>query len=206
MAGYTDQHVKAWEALLQNDAKSHFLKNWERLGKRFGKKELLECFSDGFEYFWQLWRGGGAFKESFESKVSNPLKDKSNTNFFKWIATYNPLMSLYGKFIFLRDYYGESFLQTFDAVSPKVGREAKNIKTKAKQKLTKNLKGTTDSNHEKEEEKNSLIKKIWKLESEKQDWIEINEDIDGGYADLDQKISELNQEIAKLEAILDKID
>jgi len=40
---------KYWEEYLSQDKNEKFKNNWEKLSKRYGKKDILELFLNGFE-------------------------------------------------------------------------------------------------------------------------------------------------------------
>ncbi len=123
----TLEQVKQRETIIKNDEKDRFLTIRDKQTKRFWKKKLLELFADGYEYFSQLGTGGDHFKESFDARVALPLKEKTKTEFFKK-ATYNALMSIYGKFVHLRKYYGEDFLTALTKIKPNIAQEVSSMK------------------------------------------------------------------------------
>ncbi|HKL44009.1 MAG TPA: hypothetical protein VJ892_01890 [Candidatus Absconditabacterales bacterium] len=92
---------KYWEEYLSQDKNEKFKNNWEKLSKRYGKKDILELFLNGFERV----NNGEDFKGSFNLEVSSKLKKKKGQGYMNKKTTFVPLMSLFGKFRhFLKDY------------------------------------------------------------------------------------------------------
>ncbi len=120
---------KYWEKYLSQDKNEKFKNNWEKLSKRYGKKNILELFLSGFERV-DNWED---FKWSFNLEVSSKLKKKKWQLYMNKKTTFVPLMSLFWKFrYFLKDYNNWLLNNLFENTE-----SGKNIQNKTKQNIVK---------------------------------------------------------------------
>ncbi len=129
--------VRVWEKKLISDPKPHFFLIWEKLGKEFGKRKLLSSFEEAYNYFKTLKDEESRFSQSFHAKILKPLKDEKNRTYIKR-SIYDKLMSIYGKFISIKENYGEAIFTT-TKLSPQLEKKTKTLRRETKSKIKKNF-------------------------------------------------------------------
>lgn len=97
--------LEEWEKHLRQEKNEKYIKNREKLSKRFWKKNLFKLFEEWKGFLEEKEKNvNDRFNLSFVSKILNPLKETSWMDYIKK-ETYSSLMSIFSKFIyFLREY------------------------------------------------------------------------------------------------------
>lgn len=130
--------VRAWEKKLNSDPKPHFFSVWEKLTKNFGKRNLLSYFEEAYNHLQTLQNEEERFRESFHAGVLTPLKEEKNRTHMKK-SVYRNLISLYGKFVSMKQQYGEAISATAQHLSPHLQKHTKIVTTKTQKTVTHTL-------------------------------------------------------------------